>query len=97
MIREVQIGWAWFGFGLAAVAENREFADTAFMLPYARAIEMGNGVVSRHRARRSNRGRPPSGAGVFHLGQGKDNLNTTLSASAVCKCPGLAVVDSLRL
>jgi hypothetical protein len=40
-------------------------------------------------------GGPPSGAGVFHFGQGKDNPNVTLSAPAVCKCLGLAVVDSL--
>ena len=40
-------------------------------------------------------GAPPSGAGVFNFGQGKDNLNVTLSAPAVCKCLGLAVVDSL--
>ena len=38
-------------------------------------------------------GAPPSGAGVFNFGQGKDNLNVTLSAAAVCKCLGLAVVD----
>jgi hypothetical protein len=78
---------------LSSRIENSPIHPLCFL--NARAIEMGNGVVSRHRARRSSRWRPPSGAGVFNFGQGKDNLNVTLSAPAVCKCLGLAVVDSL--